>query len=203
MTMIKPKTSRRECVAMLSSAILWPLPGAAQPAQRVRRVAALIFGNEDNRGSQAQAAALREGLREAGWIEGSKIRIDVRFESDPKRIAAGAQDLVGAAPDVIVANTNSAVKALQTATRTIPIVFAGVGDPVANGLVASLARPAGNITGITNLFFSIGGKWLELLAEIKPGIANIAVVTNAQLTTREESFDAIRSAAPQLGMCVV
>jgi putative ABC transport system substrate-binding protein len=200
--MKKLHPSRRQWLALLGSGILWPVPvpAAAEPAQRVRRVAALIFGGADNRGSQAQAAALREGLRDAGWVEGTNVRIDVRFESDPKHLAATAEQLARAAPDAIVANTNSAVKALQGATRTIPIVFAGVGDPVANGLVANLARPAGNTTGITNLFFSIGGKWLELLNEIKPGIANVAVMSNAQFSTREDWLAAIVAAAPNLGM---
>jgi putative ABC transport system substrate-binding protein len=188
---------------MLAGGILWPVPATAEPAQRVRRVAVLIFGRADNRGSQAQAAGLREGLREAGWVEGTNVRIEVHFESDPRHIAASAEELAGAAHDVIVANTNSAVKALQSATRTVPIVFAGVGDPVANGLVANLARPAGNITGITNVFFSIGGKWLELLNEIKPGLANIAVVSNAQLITRDDWFAAIAAAAPNLGMTAI
>jgi putative ABC transport system substrate-binding protein len=108
----------------------------------------------------------------------------------------GAEELVRIAPDVIVANTNAATAALQRLTKTIPIVFAGVGDPVAGGLVTSLNRPGGNATGITNLFFSLGGKWLELLKEIAPRLSRVAIMYNAELSAREDWFAAIEEAAP-------
>jgi putative ABC transport system substrate-binding protein len=178
-----PNAGRRKCLAVLGGSILWPLAAWAQPTERVRRVGVLIYGRGDNRGSRAQADSLREGLQELGWF-------------DPERIRIGAEELVRTGPDVIVANTNAATSALQQLTKTIPIVFAGVGDPVAGGLVTSLNRPGGNITGITNLFFSLGGKWLELLKEIAPRVARVAIMYNAELSAREDWFAAIEEAAP-------
>jgi putative ABC transport system substrate-binding protein len=139
-------------------------------------------------------------LKELGWIEGRNLRIDFRFASDPELIRARAAELVGSAPDAIVVNTNRATKALQSLTQTLPIVFAGVGDPAANGLVASLGRPGGNITGITNLFFSMGGKWLELLKEIAPRLARTGIIFNPEFAAREGWFAAIEEAAPMVGV---
>jgi putative ABC transport system substrate-binding protein len=191
-----PDVGRRKCLAVLGGAILWPLAARAQPGERVRRVGVLIYGRGDNRGSRAQADSLREGLQELGWSEGRNLKIELRYNSDRERIRTGAEELVRIAPDVIVANTNAATAALQRLTRTIPIVFAGVGDPVAQGLVTSLNRPGGNVTGITNLFFSLGGKWLELLKEIAPRLTRVAIMYNAELSAREDWFAAIEEAAP-------
>jgi putative ABC transport system substrate-binding protein len=189
---------RRKCLATLGGALVWPLAARAQPAQRVRRVAVLIYGSEDSPGSQAQVAALRDGLKELGWVEDRNLRMVIRFDSDPNRLRAYAEALVSQAPDVIVVYTNAAAKALQQQTRTIPIVFAGVGDPVVNGLVASLARPEGNITGVTNLFYSIGGKWVELLKELAPGLARVAVIFHPELTISQGWLAAIEEAAAML-----
>jgi putative ABC transport system substrate-binding protein len=162
----------------------------------MRRVGVLIYGRGDNRGSRAQADSLREGLQELGWFEGRNLKIELRYNGDRERIRTAAEELVRTSPDVIVANTNAATAALQGLTRTIPIVFAGVGDPVAGGLVTSLNRPGGNVTGITNLFFSLGGKWLELLKEIAPRLARVAILYNAELSARGDWFAAIEEAAP-------
>jgi len=195
-----PDLGRRKCLAALAFGLAWPLSALAQPAERMRRIGVLIYGGEDARASQDQAASLRNALKDLGWSEGRNLRIDVRFDSDPERIRLRAEELVGSAPDVIVVNTNRATKALQLLTQTIPIVFAGVGDPAASGLVASLSRPGGNITGITNLFFSIGGKWLELLKEIAPRLTRTAVMFNPEFTVREDWFAAIEEAAPMFGV---
>ena len=195
-----PDLRRRKCLAILAGGLGWPLRAFAQPADRTRRIGVLIYGAEDNRASQDQAAALRAGLKDLGWIEGRNLRIELRFESDADRIRARAQELVGGAPDAIVVNTNRATRTLQQITQAIPIVFAGVGDPAASGLVESLARPGGNLTGITNLFFSLGGKWLELLKEIAPRLTRIAVIFNPDFTTREGWFAAIEAAAPMVGV---
>jgi putative ABC transport system substrate-binding protein len=195
-----PDIKRRKCLAMLGGALAWPVVARAQQAQRVRRIGVLIYGGEDSLGSQAQVAALRDGLKELGWVEDRNLRTVIRFDSDPNRLRAHAEALVSQAPDVIVVSTNAATKALQQQTHTIPIVFAGVGDPVVNGLVASLARPEGNITGVTNLFYSIGGKWVELLKEVAPRLARIAVIFNPELTTSQGWFTAIEAAAAKLGV---
>jgi putative ABC transport system substrate-binding protein len=168
----------------------------------VRRVGVLIYGRGDNRGSRAQADSLREGLQELGWFEGRNLKIELRYNSDRERIRIGAEELVRIAPDVIVANTNAATSALQELTKTIPIVFAGVGDPVAGRLVTSLNQPGGNVTGITNLFFSLGGKWLELLKEIAPRITRVAIMYNPELSAREDWFAAIEEAAPRFDVAL-
>jgi putative ABC transport system substrate-binding protein len=191
---------RRKCLALLGGVFAMPLVARAQQAQRVRRIGVLIYGGEDSPGSQAEVAALRDGLKELGWVEDRNLRIIIRFDSDPGRLRAHAEALVSQAPDVIVVSTNAATKALQQQTRTIPIVFAGVGDPVLNGLVPSLARPEGNITGVTNPFFSIGGKWVELLKEGVPRLATVAVIFNPEFTTSQGWFVAIDEAAAMLGV---
>src|SRR5215813_1346194 len=193
--MMDPEIGRRKCLAVLGGTILWPLAAWAQPGERVRRVGVLIYGRADNRGSRAQADSLREGMQELGWFEGRNLKIELRYNSDRERIRTAAEELLRTAPDVVVANTNAATAALQGLTRTIPIVFAGVGDPVAAGLITSLNRPGGNVTGITNLFFSLGGKWLELLKEIAPRLARVAIMYS-ELSAREDWFAAIEEAAP-------
>jgi putative tryptophan/tyrosine transport system substrate-binding protein len=198
-----PNMRRRKCIAVLGSALVWPLLASAQSAERVRRLGVLIYGDEDSRGSQAQAAGLRQGLKELGWTEGHNLRIDIRFDSDPNRIRIHAEELVRTAPDVIVVRSVLATRALQQQTHTIPIVFAGVGDPILNGLVTSLAHPEGNITGVTNLFYSIGGKWLELLKEAAPHVGRVAIIFTPEIGTSEGWFAAIETAAAMLGVTAI
>jgi putative tryptophan/tyrosine transport system substrate-binding protein len=196
---ISPDLERRKCLALLGGALAWPLAAPVRSAEKVRRIAVLINGSGESQSSQGEAAALRDGLKGFGWVEGRNLQIELAFESDPETIRARAEAFVASAPDAIVVNTNRVTKAFQQLTRTIPIVFAAVGDPVAGGLVASLAHPGGNITGITNLFFSIGGKWLELLKEIAPGLLRTAVITNP-IAARDDWFDAIEQMAPMMGL---
>jgi ABC-type uncharacterized transport system substrate-binding protein len=197
-----PELGRRRCLALLGGVLAWPFAAPGSTAERPRRVNALIYGGGESGASQAQAASLREGLKDLGWIEGRNLRLEVAFESNADIVRTRAESLVASAPDVIVVNTNRAAKAFQQLTQTIPIVFAGVGDPVAGGLVASLGRPGGNITGITNVFFSIGGKWLELLKEIAPGLLRAGVITNP-IAPRNDWYDAIEAAAPMLGLTAI
>jgi putative ABC transport system substrate-binding protein len=187
-------------LAALGGALAWPLVASGEAAERVRRVGVLINGSEHNRPSQAQANSLREGLKDLGWIDGRNLRMDLRFAGDAEAVHVQVKELVASTPDAVVVNTSRAARTLQQLTKTIPIVFAGVGDPVAGGLVASLARPGGNITGVTNIFFSIGGKWLELLKEIAPGLLRAAVITNPNVAARDDWFDAIEQAAPLVGV---
>src|SRR5215472_15732581 len=128
---------RRKCLALLGGVFVSPVVARAQQAQRVRRIGVLIYGGENSPGSQAEATALRDGLKDLGWVEDRNLQIIVRSDSDPGRLRAHAEALVNQAPDLIVVSTNAATKALQEQIRTIPIVFAGVGDPVLNGLVPS------------------------------------------------------------------
>jgi putative ABC transport system substrate-binding protein len=175
--------SRREFITFLGGAAAAPVmlrPRAAQAQQngRTRRIAAL-FGSSQTE-VQVTFDALKEGLAKLGWTEDRNLRIEARFgNGDINRIRAYAAELVKLAPDVIIVNPAFPTRVLQGLTRSIPIVFTGVGDPVEGGLVATLARPGGNITGFTNLYSSIGGKWVELLKEIAPHVTKLGVIYNA------------------------
>jgi putative tryptophan/tyrosine transport system substrate-binding protein len=171
---------RREFIAGLGSAAasaVVPLEARAQQVV-VRRVGVLVSGTEDQI-YQTRIDAFRDGLAKLGWVEDRNLRIDVRFGgNDAGRIRAYATELVSLAPDAIVIQSTLATRAVQQQTRTIPIVITGVGDPLANGLVKNIARPEGNITGMTNLFSSIGSKWLELLKEAAPNVQRAGFIHN-------------------------
>ncbi len=186
---------RRDFVAGLTTAALLPRASRAQQ-QKVRHVGVLIFGTPNDPISHALEAALRDGLAKLHWIDGENLRLDVRIGGDPSSIQASAAEIVALAPDVIVSRTTVVTKALQAQTSTIPIVFLGAGDPIASGLVASLARPGGNITGITDVYFTIGGKWLEMLKEAVPRLTRFAIVFNPEVTS-PTYFPSIEAAAAQ------
>ena len=158
---------RRQFIAGLGSVAIWPRAARAQQAERVRRIGLLDAGTvQNNRNSQIFIATLREGLAKLGWVEGRNLRIDLRYSAgDIERMRNLAAELVSLEPEVLVANSGATIRALQQATRTIPIAFAGGGDVALNGIVKNIAQPEGNTTGIANLFYSIGGKWLELLKD--------------------------------------
>jgi putative tryptophan/tyrosine transport system substrate-binding protein len=146
-------------------ALAWSGAARAQQAERVRRVSLLSPGVAPGDPElRALIAAFRQGMQERGWNEGRNLQIDYRWAADVEQLKSYAAELVDAQPDVIFANTSASVAALQRATRTIPIVFAAISDPVGQGFVASLARPGGNITGFTGLEFSIGQKWVAFLS---------------------------------------
>jgi putative ABC transport system substrate-binding protein len=154
---------RREFIAGIGSAAVWPVTARGQQPNRVRQVGMLVGAAADDPQAQALIVAFRQGMEERGWREGRNLQIDYRWAgADAERIKSYAAELVSARPDVIFANTSPSVAALRQATRTIPIVFVGIGDPVGQGFVASLGRPGGNITGFTGLEFSLGEKWVEL-----------------------------------------
>jgi putative ABC transport system substrate-binding protein len=171
---------RRQFITLLGgAAAAWPLAVRAQQGERMRRIGALIGGAETDPESRARVAALREGLEQRGWSEGRNLRIDYRWASaDSDRIRAFAAELVATAPEAIFAHTTPATTRLLEATRNIPIVFASVSDPVGDGIVASFARPGGNVTGFTNVEASIGGKWLEILKELSPAVARVGFLFN-------------------------
>jgi len=140
---------RREFITLLGGVAAWPLAARAQQGERVRRVGVLISATGDDPQMRRQIAALQDGLRELGWIEGSNVRIETRLSADdPSRLRAYAAELVGLQPDALVASGPTPVLALQRETRTLPIIFAQVNDPVGSGLVATLPRPGGNVTGV-------------------------------------------------------
>ena len=193
---------RREFITLLGgAAVAGPLAARAQQSERMRRVGVLMYLAEDDPDSPARVAALGRGLRELSWIEGSNVRIDYRWGGgDLDRVRRYAAELVGLAPDVILVSSGSALAALQNATRTVPIVFVNVSDPVGAGYVASLARPGNNTTGFTLFEYSISGKWLELLKEIAPRMTRAAVIRNPSITSGTGQFGAIQSVASSLGV---
>jgi putative tryptophan/tyrosine transport system substrate-binding protein len=171
---------RREFIAGLGGAVAWPLAARAQQPDRMRRVGFLHALAENDPEAQARVAVLREGLARLGWTE-SNVRIEQRFaEADFAQTQAYASELVGSAPDVIVASSTPALAALKQATSTIPIVFSIVSDPAGQGFVDSLGRPGGNITGFSFVDFPMLGKWVETLKEIAPSVKRTTLVFNPQ-----------------------
>jgi len=193
---------RRKFLATLGgAAAAWPLAARAQQPERMRRIGALMYLSADDPDSPAYVAAFARGLQELGWIEGRNIRIDYRWGGgDLDRVRRYAAELVALAPDVILVGSGSALAALQNATRTVPIVFVSVSDPVGGGYVASLARPGANTTGFTLFEWGTSGKWLELLKEIAPGMMRAAVIRDPSITSGTAQFAAIQAVAPSLGV---
>jgi putative ABC transport system substrate-binding protein len=169
---------RRDFITLLGGATTWPLAARAQQRASVKRVGVLEGQSfESDPPTQAGISAFREGLAKLGWTEDRNLRLDIRFGGgDGDRIRAYASELVRLAPDAIVTVTRAATLAVQEHTHTTPIIVAGAGDVAANGLVRNVARPEANITGVTNLFGSIGGKWLELLKEAIPTLSRVSFV---------------------------
>jgi putative ABC transport system substrate-binding protein len=170
---------RREFIAGLGTAAMWPLAARAQQGDRGRRIGVLMGPDENDPVAKTYVTALIQALAGLGWTGGRNVQVDLRWGGgDINRIRALAPELVGLQPDIIVTSSTPATVALQRETRTIPIVFAGLGDPVASGLVARLDRPSGNITGFADFEATLGGKWLELLSEIAPGLKRVAAMFN-------------------------
>jgi putative ABC transport system substrate-binding protein len=180
---------RREFIAGLGGAAAWPLLAWAQQGERMRRIGVFTAGGDENV-SKIAISAFTQALAGLGWTDGRNVRIDFRGAStdDTNQVRAFAQELVGLQPDVILAYSTPATAALRRETRTIPIVFVNVSDPVASGIVASLNRPGGNITGFASFQASLGGKWLELLSEIVPGLKRVAIMFNPNTAPYVRSY---------------
>jgi putative tryptophan/tyrosine transport system substrate-binding protein len=192
---------RREFITLLGGAAAWPLAARAQPRERMRRIGVLMNLAADDAEGQARLAAFLQGLQEAGWAVGRNARIDLRWGGgDDDSFRKQAAELVALAPDVVFASGIPAVTPLLQATRTVPIVFAQVVDPVGAGLVASLARPGGNATGFTSPEYGFSGKWVELLKEIAPGVTRVAVLRHAASSSGIGHLAAIQLAASSFGM---
>jgi len=190
---------RRAFIAGLGGAAAWPVLASAQPPGSMKRIAILMGIAENDSESQARVAAFQQGLRELNWLEGRNARIDIRWGAgDPLRTKTYAKELVDLAPDVILATNTPTARALKQATETIPIVFAGLSDPIADGIVASLSKPDGNITGFTSFNAAISGKWLQLLKEISPGIERIVVIYNPDTAPHAIFLPVMDVVAPQL-----
>jgi len=192
-------TKRREFIAGLGSAAAWPLAARAQQAERVRRIGVLIPGDENDPDQKRALSAFTQGLADLGWTDGRNVRIDLRWRrGDTNRLQALAKELVGLQPDIILVGGGLATVALQRETRTISIVFAGASDPVARGIVARLDRPGGNITGFASLEASVGGKWLELLSAISPGLKRAAIMFNPDTAPVSALMPSFETAARSL-----
>jgi putative tryptophan/tyrosine transport system substrate-binding protein len=192
---------RREFITLLGGAAAWPVTARAQQTGGKRRIGVLMSQAVDDPDNPDRISAFAQGLQAHGWTAGSNVRIDYRWGTNNtdlfRRFAA---ELVALAPDVILANAGSIVGALLQASRTVPIVFVTTVDPVGSGFVASLARPGGNATGFTSYEFSIGGKWLELLKEIAPGVTRVAVIRDQSVPAGLGGFAAIQTVAPSFGV---
>jgi putative ABC transport system substrate-binding protein len=170
---------RREFITLIGGGAAWPLTARAQQAERVRRIGVLTAYSESDPEAQARVGAFREGLQKLGWTEGRNIRIDARWAtSDSALMQRFAEELVALQPELILSSSRPTTAALLHQTRTIPIIFAIVADPVGSGFVASFPRPGGNVTGFTDNQPTIAGKWLELLKEIAPRVARVAFLFN-------------------------
>jgi ABC-type uncharacterized transport system substrate-binding protein len=190
---------RREVITLLGGAAAWPLAAHAQQPERMRRIGVLIPYAADDPEGQARTAAFLQGLQQLGWTEGRNVRIDYRWSAgDADRARRYAAELVALAPDVILASGTSTVGPLLQATRTVPIVFPVIGDPVGAGFVDSLARPGGNATGFMSREYSLSGKWLELLKQIAPGVTRVAVLRDAAVSIGPVQFGVIQAVAPSL-----
>jgi len=190
---------RREFIAGLGSAAAWPLAAHAQQREQMRRIGVLLPAAADDPVYQAWVGAFLQGLALLGWTIGRNVRIDTRWAgANPADFRGHAAELAALAPDVILAHGAATVGPLLQATRTVPIVFPVVGDPVAAGFVDSLARPGGNATGFMAFEYSIGGKWLELLKQIAPGVTRAPILRDPTQPAGTGQFGAIQAAAPSL-----
>jgi putative tryptophan/tyrosine transport system substrate-binding protein len=192
---------RRAFITIIGGAAAWPIAARAQQRERMRRIGVLMAFASDDPEGQARLAAFAQGLQQSGWTVGQNVRVDYRWSGgNADNIRKYAAELVALAPDVILAHSSQAVAPLLQATRTVPIVFTSVSDPVGAGYVDSLARPGGNATGFLLWEYSIAAKWLELLKEIAPRVTRAAVLRESAIAAGPALFGVIQAAAPSLGV---
>jgi putative ABC transport system substrate-binding protein len=193
---------RRQFISAIGGAtVAWPLAARAQQAERVRRVGVLMGGSPNDPDFQSNTRAFEDALRDLGWTSGRNILIDYRWISGDAALARTlASELLGMSPDVVLTVGLAPIVALHDATHTVPVVFARVSDPVGLGIVASLARPGGNVTGFINFEPAIAGKWLQTLKEIAPGTIRVAVIANPEVSAFDSFFHSITSVAGALAV---
>jgi putative ABC transport system substrate-binding protein len=192
---------RREFITLLGGVAVRPIAARAQQAERMRRIGVLLPSAADDAVYQARMAVFLGGLQQLGWTDGRNVRIDTRWAgSDADLIRRYAGELVALGPDVVMAFGSTALPPLQQLTRAIPIVFALVADPVGAGYIESLARPGGNVTGFISFEYALGGKWLELLKEIAPRTARVAVLRDSSIAAGPAEYGSIQAVAPLLGV---
>jgi putative ABC transport system substrate-binding protein len=194
---------RRDFITLLGGAAAWPLAGRAQQGERMRRVGVLMGFAESDPEGQAWVAAFREGLQKLGWTEGRNIWIDTRWTrpGDTESVQRFAKELIALKPDLILAHSTPITESLLQQTRTIPIIFANIADPVGSGFVASFNRPSGNVTGFLNMEPTLAGKWLELLKEIAPRVNRVAFLFNPATAPYAEIYlNPFKAAAASFGV---
>ena len=195
---------RRSFITLLGGAAVWPLTARAQESERMRRIAVLMLYPENDPQGQLCATAFRQGLQKLGWVVGRNARIDIRWGAvDAESSRSYAAEIVGLAPDVIVASGSAAMGALQQTTLKVPTVFVAIVDPVGAGFVGNLARPGGNATGFALFEYSLGGKWPELLKEIAPSVKRAAVLRDPSLGLGTGQYAIIQAVGHVLGMELV
>jgi putative tryptophan/tyrosine transport system substrate-binding protein len=195
---------RREFIAGIGSAAAWPMAPRAQQAEHMRRIGVLMNLAADDPESRLRMIAFLQRLQNYGWTNGQNVQIDTRWAAaDPERFHRYAAELVALAPNVILASTSPSVTAVQQASRSVPIVFVQVTDPVGQGFVASLARPGGHVTGFSVYEYELAPKWLQLLKEIVPGVRRVAVLRDAAVVAGGGLLGAIQDVAPSFGLEVV
>jgi putative ABC transport system substrate-binding protein len=190
---------RREFVTLLGGAAAWPLAAQAQQKEQARRIGVLMALRQDDAEMQARVGAFKQELRKLGWADDREVVIIERWPADDMdRIRADAAEILAGNPDVILVGGRRAVAVLQQLTRTVPVIFAGIGDPVETGVVGSLARPGGNFTGFTLMEYSVIGKMLEMLKQLAPAITRVALIFNPDnpgIVATARSFEAAAPSA--------
>jgi putative tryptophan/tyrosine transport system substrate-binding protein len=190
---------RREFIKLAAATAAWPLTARAQQGERIRRVAVLM--PLDNPEQRTNHAAFLQALKQLGWVDGQNVRIENRWaKGETSQIRKNATDVLALAPDVIVVVGNATMVAVSQATRTVPIVFSQVADPVGSGFVKTMARPGGNVTGFVQFDYSLSGKWPELLKQIAPNVTHAAVLRDANIPAGIGQFAIIQAVAPSLGL---
>ncbi len=193
--------TRRAFITLLGGIAAWPLVARAQQGERMRRIGVLVGAAADDQDVRARLAAFLQRLEELGWTEGRNMRIDYRGGAgDPERTRRHVADLIALAPDVVLASGTATMSPLLQATRTVPIVFVNVADPVGAGFVESLARPGGNATGFIQFEYGMSAKWLELLKQAAPAITRVGVIRDPAVSAGIGQWGAIQTAAPSFGI---
>jgi ABC-type uncharacterized transport system substrate-binding protein len=191
---------RRHILSLIGGAAAWPLATHAQLAGRVRSIGILLGAAPEERQGKAIITALLQALQELGWVDGNTAKIAYRGSSNAEQLRKYARELLALAPDVLIATGGTSAGPLLAASKTVPIVFANVPDPVASGFVESLSRPGGNATGFVQFEYNLSGKWLELLKQIAPAVQNVAVLWDPSIIAGVGQFAVIQSVAPAFGV---
>jgi putative ABC transport system substrate-binding protein len=192
---------RREFITLLGGAATWPLTARAQRGERMRRIGVFIPSAADDPIALSRVTALSQGLQQLGWTDGRNARIDFRFGAgNGEQYRKIASELIALGPDVVMGHGTLTTRTLQRATRTVPIVFVMITDPVGAGIIESLARPGANATGFTGFEYATSGKYLELLKQIAPRVTRVAVTRDPDNTAGTAQFAAIQAVAPSLGV---